>query len=79
MDRVEARFYVTNVGKSAGPGGTPHGTVHLQVATKGPNNWSQWTPTGELRMATLNEKALAWFEERLGKDLAITFADVPEE
>ena len=70
---VEARFYVQHVGMSAGPGGEPHGTVKLQVSTKGPNNWSKWTPAGEVTMATLNSEALAWFNARLGKDVAVTF------
>lgn len=74
---IEARFYVQTVGKTAGQGGTPHGTVTLQASTKGPHSWSKWTPAGQITMATLNEDALAWFEARLGKDLAILFDDLP--
>lgn len=76
---VEARFYVKDVGKTCGQGGKPVGTVVLTASTKGPHDWSEWTPSGQITMGTLNADALAWFEARLGKDLAIVFDDVPVE
>jgi hypothetical protein len=52
------------------------GTVKLRAAAKGPyQHWSKWTPSGELSLGTLNEAAFAWFADRLGQDVAITFDD----
>jgi hypothetical protein len=52
------------------------GTVKLRAAAKGPyKHWSKWTPSGTLELGTLNEQAFAWFAERLGQDVAITFGD----
>lgn len=72
---VEARFFVREVGKVAGGAGK----VVLQASTKGDySEWSKWTPSGEIALTCLNEKAVAWFDARLGVDVAITFEDVPE-
>ncbi len=72
---VEARFYVTNVGHAA----NGVGTVTLQASTKGDyKEWSKYTPSGSVSLTCLNEKATEWFYERIGQDVAITFADAPE-
>ena len=55
------------------------GKVKLRAAAKGPyQKWSKWTPYGELELGTLNPAAFAWFEERLGTDIALTFDDPTE-
>lgn len=78
---VEARFYVSEITKRPRNGlvgdDNSIGGVKLQVSTKGPNNWSEWTPTGHVEIGTVNPEALAWFSERLGKDVAVVFDDVP--
>jgi hypothetical protein len=38
-------------------------------------DWSKYTPSGEISLNITTEGAQAWFEERVGKDIAITFAD----
>lgn len=78
---VEARFYVSHVGKrprNSNPGESI-GTVELQASTKGPHDWSEWTPTGSLTLGTLNPAALAWFDAHLGQDVALTFSELPTD
>lgn len=72
---VLANFYVGSVSKQ--PNNV--GTVELRAVTKGPNNWSQYSPSGTISLTTVNRKALAWFEARLGKDLRVRFDDIPED
>lgn len=82
---VECRFFVAEVSKTpAGRSGETglveaQGKVKLQASTKGPNNWSKWTPWGTFEMGTLNDAAMKWFDERLGMDVAIIIDDVPAE
>jgi hypothetical protein len=72
---VRAIFYVNHVGKNA----SGIGVVKLNVTTKGDYAaWSKYTPSGNVEITTLNEQATAWFEERLGKDVAVTFDDPTE-
>lgn len=79
---VQARFYVAEVTKrpSSRMGGyaapVPVGEVTLRPAGgAGNEEWASATPSGEIRM-TIRTEALDWFEERLGKDVAITFSDL---
>ena len=73
---VQARFFVAEVSKV--PAGSEiHGKVRLTASTKGPNNWSKWTPYGTLEMGTLNDEAMRWFDEHLGQDVALTIAEIP--
>ena len=74
IGKVLANFYVTSVTKR--PNNVS--AVSLSAVTKGPNNWSQWSPAGTIELTTVNAKATAWFEERIGKDVRITFDDLPE-
>lgn len=75
IGKVLANFYVDAVTKK--PNGI--GSVSLRAVTKGPNNWSQWSPAGSIELSTVNPRAFAWFEARLGKDVRITFDDIPAE
>ena len=81
---VRAIFYVAELVQQPGDVTTKGerasvGTVKLKPATKGPyKDWSKWTPHGELTLGTLNEKAFAWFADRLGSDVALTFDDPTE-
>jgi hypothetical protein len=71
---VQARFYVSNIEKTP----TEYTTVRLLPVTRDKSNagWSKYTPSGELWMNVHNSTGAAqWFEERLGKDIAITFED----
>lgn len=74
---VVAKFYVNKVTKHAGNGGCVE--VHLLPVTRGDENkgWSKWTPSGEIRIGILNEAASAWYEDRLGKEILVTFDDAP--
>lgn len=75
---VRAIFYVEEISmKPAGNDDTGHvGVAKLRAAAKGPyQKWSQYTPYGSLEIGTLNPSALAWFQERLGSDVAISFDD----
>lgn len=76
---VTARFYVDAVTKRAyNPG---HVEVVLKAAGRGEQNktWAQWTPSGELKMQINNPPAAAFFEQRLGKDIEMTFRAVGDE
>jgi hypothetical protein len=76
---VVARFFVQEVRLHAGHTGR---TVVLSAATRGPENkvWSQYTPSGQITMS-VNGTAGDWFQDRLGKEIGITFTDIgePEE
>lgn len=72
---VRAIFFVVEVGKVHGGAGK----VRLSAATKGDyKQWSKFTPSGSIEFTCLNERATAWFDERLGKDVAIGFDDPTE-
>lgn len=76
---VQARFYVASTTRFAyNQGG---GQVKLQAACRGEENksWSSATPSGEVTMMITNPDAAEWFNARLGKDIAITFDDRPED
>ena len=79
---VTARFYIQRIVKFANGGYAepkPTGTVHLMPSTRGEENkvWASATPSGQITM-TVRGSAFPWFEDRLGKDVHITFDDVPE-
>jgi hypothetical protein len=79
---VEARFYVAEVTKQAYGGyapPAPAGRVKLGPSTRGDENkkWASATPSGSIEMTVIGS-ALAWFEERLGKDIRILMDDAPE-
>lgn len=84
---VQARFYVREVTKYAYSSGyaAPAPVVMVKLnpvsGSKGEINksWASATPSGEITMTIGNPAAAAWFEDRLGKDVAITFADRPED
>lgn len=79
---VQARFWVQSVKKTAAAGGEITREVILAPVIsplQGNNNWSKYTPSGEIRLVVTAEGAGEWFEERLVKNLAITFDDAPAE
>ena len=84
---IRARFYVRRIIKDAVGSGyaqpAPMAQVILNVVSgsKGEANkvWASSTPQGEITLTIGNPVAAAWFEERLGKDIAITFEDRPED
>ena len=84
---MHARFYVAGINKFATgttrPGyadPAPIAEVTLRPVTRGEANaiWASATPSGELRM-TIRGTAVPWFEERLGRELAISLDDLAEE
>ena len=74
---VKARFWVREITKH---GNVEQTTALLSAVTRkqGTDNvdWSQYTPSGELRISITTDGAREWFEQRLGKDVSITFDDV---
>ena len=79
---IQARFYVRELTSFAY---NPEAlTVRLAPVTgsygkDGINGqWNTATPAGDISLTINNPDAAAWFRERLGKDLAITFDDRPE-
>lgn len=72
---VRAIFYVEEVAKTA----SGAGRLKLRATAKGDYaKWSHYTPSGTVELVCLNAAATAWFEERIGKDVAISFADPTE-
>lgn len=79
---VAARFWVQKITKSrVAQDGTNREVVLAPVVspTQGNDNWSRYTPSGEIRLVVTTDEAGQWFEDRLGKNLAITFEDTPAE
>jgi hypothetical protein len=79
MAMVEARFYVSGYERAAwDPAAT---TVKLQAVSRGEHNrdWASATPNGSVQMTIRNEGAAGFFVDRLGKEIAITFTEAPEE
>ena len=82
---VSARFFVSRVAKlatSVQPAGwaapVPWCEVELYPATRGEENkaWASATPSGSIKMTIGNPAAAKFFEDHLGKDVAITFDEV---
>ncbi|MCA0217933.1 MAG: hypothetical protein LCH43_11335 [Actinobacteria bacterium] len=48
---------------------------------KGAQNvaWASATPSGEIKLTVGNPDAAAWFDSMLGRDIAITFEERPED
>ena len=74
---VQARFFVSEITKGAAGNGT---RIKLSPVTRGKHNadWAAATPVATFEMSVNNPAAAAWFDERIGKELAITFEDRPE-
>lgn len=76
---VQARFTITEIVKYGYVPGEPSGKVTLKPDIGSDNlAWAKYTPAGEIWM-NVNGPGLPWFEENLGKTVAITFDDVPAE
>jgi hypothetical protein len=82
---INARFYVREITQFANGNGyadpAPRITVKLSPVSgsRGEQNktWASATPSGEISMTIGNPAAAAWFAERLGQDIAVTFGDRP--
>ena len=80
---VKARFWVSEI---IHHGNSENRTVTMKPVIRsvgqpgdGQNkDWSKYTPSGEYKMVVTNEGAQQWFEDRLGKDISITFDDVED-
>lgn len=87
INKVTARFYVREVTRfamsvsqslSAGwAAPAPQVKVSLSPVngSKGEENkaWASATPSGNIELTIGNPEAAAWFNDMLGKDVAITF------
>lgn len=76
---VKARFFVdTTTRRAYNPG---HLEVTLKAAGRGEQNktWAQYTPSGTLTMQINNPPAAKWFEDHLGQDIELTFAEISPE
>ena len=79
---VQACFWVSKIVKTPASGGEVVREVFLSpvnTPTKGNDNWSKYTPSGEMRLVVTAEPAGKWFEEHLAKNLAIVFDEIPED
>lgn len=74
---VQARFYVSNIETPAWL--QDGGIVHLSAVTRGTENksWSAATPACDFKMTVSNPAGFKWFQDRLRKDVAVTFEDRP--
>ena len=70
---VQAKFYVAETTKFS----NEWGKVVLRPVTRGEANkdWAAATPSGTIEMSITNPPALKWFEDRIGKECAITFEE----
>jgi hypothetical protein len=78
VQKVEARFWVKEIvhHHNGGQGDQPV-TIKLAAAYndgKGNEDWSKWTPQGDISMMVTNPAAVAMFE--LGKHYKIEFSPV---
>lgn len=73
---VQARFFVQQITKSAG---SDHVQVRMVASSRGGENktWAKYTPMGTLEMSVTGGPAAEWFEEHLGKDIALAFEERP--
>ena len=72
MPKVVARFYVSSFEKKAGD----TSTAHLQpVVSKENARWSQYTPSGEIRLDLTRKASGAKqvFDDMIGKECLVTF------
>lgn len=80
---VNARFWVQKVTKQTVNTSALQREVTLQPVIRpsgvpgaeGNVDWAKYTPSGEIRLVITADAAGEWFEDRLGKDVAITFDD----
>lgn len=88
VNKVTARFYVREVTRYAFNNGgyanpAPQVSVVLSPVSgaKGEENkkWASATPSGEVKLTIGNPEAAEWFDSMLGKDVAITFEERPED
>lgn len=83
---VKARFWVQKITKQAVSGGGVNRTVELAPVVRasqlpggeGNVDWSKYTPSGSIQLVVSAEGAGTWFDEMLGKDVAITFDSVED-
>lgn len=82
---VQARFFVSETARMAAFSGAPAapkpsggGRVVLVPVTRGDANreWASATPSGRIEM-TVSTAAFGWFEDRVGREVAVTFEDRP--
>lgn len=73
---VQARFFIQTITTNAGSGG---GKVTMSAVGRGSENktWAAATPSGNFDMYVNNLRAFEWFQDRLGKEVAITIEDRP--
>lgn len=73
---VKASFFVASTTKHA----SGQVEVKLRASLQGSRNkeWSKYTPSAELVMQVTSEPAAKWFDDRIGKDVSITFDDFPD-
>lgn len=79
---VAARFWVQSVKKTQGSQEINREVVLQPVVratglagANGNINWAKYTPSGNILLQVNAEPAGQWFEDRIGKDVAITFED----
>lgn len=83
---VEARFYIREITRIASRGfALPAPIIQVKLApvsggkSEANKMWASATPSANIEMTVGNPQAAAWFEERLGQDIAVTFTDRPAD
>lgn len=76
---VQARFFIQTITRVANNPNQVN--VTMTPVTRGEENkeWSEYTPSGKIELTITKGGATTWFADRLGKELAITFEDRPED
>lgn len=80
---VAARFWVQSIKRTAAAGAGVSREITLAPVIRSDGgktdsdnvSWSKYTPSGEIRLVVTADAAGEWFEERLSKDIAISFSD----
>jgi hypothetical protein len=83
---VKARFWVQKVTKQAASGGSITRIIELAPVIRsnplpgaeGNIDWSKYTPSGSITLTVSKDGAGQWFEDHLGRDVAITFDAVDD-
>ena len=72
---VLAHFYVRSVKEIVGQ----QFEVEMEASTKGPNDWSRYTPAAHIKLLTVNAEAAEQFRKFIGRDMQVAFSEIPEQ
>lgn len=76
---VQARFYVSEMKRQAyNPDAV---TITMTAVSRGEHNkiWASATPSGQITMTINAQGAAAYFVDRLGKEIAVSFEEALQD